>query len=99
MLEDIKNDWLAELAFANKRETPKGGWRNSRVDLPTLIAGLTTHTVGAKDGTCFLQGSCVDANRAAKAIDRLYIVGIDVDNGTPSAELDRLAQERGLFCI
>ncbi|KAA0578950.1 hypothetical protein FZ983_16595 [Azospirillum sp. B21] len=99
MLTGIPDNWSATLAFGSRSEAPKGAWKNYSFDLPKLIDGLTTHGVGEKDGKCFLQGSCVEGNRNAKAMDRLYIVGIDVDNGTPSAELDRLVKDRGLFCI
>ncbi|KAA0677286.1 hypothetical protein [Roseomonas genomospecies 6] len=32
-------------------------------------------------------------------MSRLFIVGIDVDNGMPGAEIDRIISERGLFAI
>ncbi|WP_146214617.1 hypothetical protein [Azospirillum thermophilum] len=32
-------------------------------------------------------------------MERLFIVGIDVDNGMASKELDRIVRERGVFCI
>lgn len=32
-------------------------------------------------------------------MEELFIVGIDVDNGMPSTEIDQIIQDRGLFCI
>ncbi len=98
-LYEIAADWSATLAFGTKRDMPKGGWKNTKIDLPMLIDGLTTHVVGPKDGRCFLQGACVEGTRTAKAMEHLFIVGIDVDNGLSSAELDRIVKDRGVFCI
>lgn len=32
-------------------------------------------------------------------MEHLFIIGVDVDNGTPSVEIDEIIRKRGLFCI
>jgi hypothetical protein len=64
-----------------------------------LINGLTQHNIGPKDGLCFLQGDAKGGVRNARAMENLFIVGIDVDNGMPSQEIDEIVRSRGLFAI
>lgn len=98
-LHAIPPDWSAVLATGNSKSAKPGEWRNKTFSFDGLVSGLTQHNIGPKDGPCFLQGKAVGGVRLARAIERLSIVGIDVDNGMPSSEIDEVIRERGLFCI
>jgi len=99
LLHPIPAGWTGTFARGPHKEAKKGDWKNGDFDLASLISALTTHTVGPKDGRCFLQGRCAGGHRQARAMEELYVIGIDVDNGMPSTEIDRIIKERGLFAI
>jgi glutaredoxin len=96
---EIPANWQATLANGANKSSKPGDWKNRPVDLDSLKHTLTHHVIGPKDGSCFLQGNAVDGVRQAKAMERLFIVGIDVDNGMPSEEIDEIVRGKGLFCI
>lgn len=98
-LHPIPNDWRAKLSYGANKEAKKGEWKSHEITLSALEQGLTTHVVGSKDGRCFLQGTCAGGHRIARAMEALYIIGIDVDNGMPSDEIDRIIRDRGLYAI
>lgn len=98
-LQPIPADWQATLALSNGKSSREGEWKNKAFSLDAVIRSLTQHNIGPKDGACFLQGSARDGVRKATAMERLYIIGVDVDNGMPSAEIDEIIRDRGLFCI
>lgn len=90
-------EWSAKLAFGSGADEKK--WKNKEVDLTALIGGLTAHMEGDKDGRAFLQGACVDGSRVAKAMSEISIIGVDIDNGLPSEDIDALIAAKGLFAI
>jgi len=98
-LSEIPANWQATLATGNNKSSKDGEWVNKDFDLNRLVAVLTKHNIGPKDGPCFLQGKATGGTRLTKAMSALHIIGIDVDNGMPSSEIDEIVQERGLFCI
>jgi hypothetical protein len=98
-LHDIPADWQAPLAYGSNKSAKPGEWKNRSYTLDSLIRALTQHNIGPKDGPCFLQGYAKGGTRQAKAMERLSVIGIDVDNGMPSTEIDEIVRDRGLFCI
>jgi hypothetical protein len=98
-LTDIPPDWKATLAKGSNKSAKPGEWKNRDYTLSELVQGLTQHTIGPKDGACFLQGQAKGGVRNARAMEKLFVVGIDVDNGMPSTEIDQIVRERGVFCI
>ena len=99
ILFDIPADWQAILAVGNNKAAKAGEWKNKKFGLDDLVRGLTQHTIGPKDGPCFLQGNATGGHRQARAMEFLYVIGIDVDNGMPSREIDEIVRARGLFAI
>jgi hypothetical protein len=98
-LTPIPADWQASLACGNNKSARPGEWKNKPFTLQGMIRGLTDHTIGPKDGPCFLQGMATGGVRHMRSMERLYVVGIDVDNGMPSTEIDAIIRQRGLWCI
>lgn len=98
-LKEIPAEWQGTLAAGNNKSSKPGEWVNKQFNLDRLIGVLTQHTIGPKDGPCFLQGKATGGTRQSKAMESLYIIGIDVDNGMPSSEIDEIIRDRGLFCI
>ena len=77
----------------------KQTWTPRKMNLAGLITGSTVHKEGDKDGLAFLQGSNFGGARAAVSMDKLFIIGVDIDDGTPTTELDEKIAATGLFCI
>ena len=74
-------------------------WPGRRMTWAQLVNTLSSHKVGPKEGTAFLQGSAIDNARKAKAIDSLYIMGLDVDSGVNLQwAIDRM-KELGLSSV
>lgn len=76
-------------------------WRpdDQTPDVATLFMRLSDHREGKKDGPAFVTGDMVKGRRLKTAIKALYAVGLDIDNGTPSEEVDAKLIELGCAAI
>src|SRR3546814_2541536 len=57
------------------------------------------HVPGAKDGRAFTQGACLKKTRAAKEMDAMYMVGVDLDSGQSLEEVKAKIESKGLECV
>jgi hypothetical protein len=69
------------LVLSTGRSRKDMRWVPRAMTFQNLLGLLVEHKEGTKDGNSFLQGSCIDNQRKANAIDALYVVGLDVDCG------------------
>ena len=72
-------DLQLKLGFGKSRDDKR--WPARNMTFANLLTGLKVHKEGEKNGPAFLQGSAIGNERKAKAMDALYIVGLDVDSG------------------
>lgn len=70
-------------------------WRPDKntPDVATLFMRLADHREGRKDGPAFITGEIVPGRRTANAMKALYAVGLDIDDGTPSEQIDKALAE------
>lgn len=83
---------------ANKESA---NWRpdDKTPDVATLFLRLSEHREGKKDGLSFVTGDMVKGRRLKTAIKALYCAGLDIDNGTSSAQIDKSLIELGCAAI
>ena len=80
-------------------KTRPGKWKNWDTRFGDVVAQLSKHTPGKKDGPCILQGEVIDGERRAKAIRANYMIGLDLDTGEDAATIDARIRELGLFAV
>jgi len=85
------------LGRGNGRHEKK--WRVKDMTFHELIVGFSHHPIGDKDGDSILQGSLIGKERRAPAIDKLYLMGQDVDCGIHPETFVKRVQELDLTCI
>src|SRR5450759_2173414 len=74
-------------------------WINRPDTVSNLIAILSDHKAGKKDGLSMLQGECIDGLRQAKSIKQLDIVSIDCDCGDDMDLISHRIEQLGLFAV
>ncbi len=80
-------------------KTMPGRWKSWKTTVHGLLAVLTRHTPGEKDGNCFLQGGVIDGERRSNAIPHLDLLVLDLDTGENLEEIRARVQELGLFAV
>ncbi|SFJ23123.1 hypothetical protein [Albimonas pacifica] len=71
-----------------------GPWGSWAVDL------FTQHPEDAeKEGTCFVLGESVDGARMAKAMKKMYAIGLDIDSGARLTDVLAKLEELGLIAF
>lgn len=90
-------DTKLELAFGKNAQEKI--WRSSDATWASLIHTMSKHQVGQKDGSAFIQGTAIGGERKVPAIDKLYVMGLDVDSGIfPQVVIEKL-KKLGLTSI
>lgn len=74
-------------------------WDEKTMPLGRLVATLTNHKVGSKDGACFITGKPLGGKRTRNTIERMHIMGLDIDTGAPLASTIARIQELNLLAI
>lgn len=74
-------------------------WRNIDMQLGALVAKLSEHKVGPKDGPALLQGAVIEGERKAQAISHLDLVILDMDTGEDIDRVIASLKELGLFAV
>ncbi len=74
-------------------------WPARQMTWAQLVSTLSSHKVGTKEGTAFLQGSAIDHMRKSTAIDALYIMGLDIDSGIHFDWAVNRVKELGLSAV
>jgi Family of unknown function (DUF5906) len=88
-----------QIGFGTSANQKPGTWRNVKTTVGGMVDKLSKHEEGQKDGACFLQGSVIDGERRANAIEFLDFIGIDVDGGQSRQAIEDRIRELGLFAI
>jgi hypothetical protein len=95
----------------DRRNTQDGEWNPVTLTWAQWIAGgpgsknsqpwgFSRHPENkSKAGACIVLGSSIDKARKAKAMDSMYAMGIDVDNGANLDHVLARIEEQGLFCL
>lgn len=84
------------LSFGQRRTTASGKWKAKTVSFAQFASQLEQHRDGEKDGPCFLQGEAAGGSRKASAMIANYVLGVDIDNGTPIEEVTATIAAAGL---
>src|SRR4051812_45656599 len=63
-------------------------WMPQTLPLPGLIHQLTKHDIGKKDGLAIVFGDMARGRRQKKAVRACTAIGLDIDSGTPSVQID-----------
>ena len=99
VISDAILDREVTVAIGSKAEA-KDGWTNRKGSVFKLIQGnFTKHAVGAKNGTCMLQGETSGGRRLANAMVALDFLFIDIDNGMSRDDICGRLMDAGLFAI
>lgn len=86
-------------AMASSAKRGEGAWKNIEGTVGQFIEMLTLHQEGKKDGQCFLQGELAGSGRSAKSLIKNYFIGLDLDTGETSEEIDERLAETGLAYV
>lgn len=91
-------DLPLKLGFGSSREQKR--WPAKAMVFANLLTGLSVHKEGKKNGPAFLQGSAIQNERKASAMEALYVVGLDVDSGVQlDWAINRIQNELKLTAI
>lgn len=93
----LDRDNVLDLSQGNGRDSK--AWRPWKPTVHELIDKCTHHIMGSKDGPAFLQCALATQERVSRVAQTISIIGFDVDDGTPSEQLDTIIKQRGLFAI
>lgn len=88
-----------EMVVSLGKDTFSKNWKPTRMPIGMLVAMFCQHKVGAKDGPGVVLGDQVPGPRVKTAIKALYAIGLDLDDGVPSAEVDRALKDLGHLAI
>ena len=88
-----------ELTIAFGRDQRTESWPNKTIPIGTFVNMLSMHKAGAKDGACFITGETVDKKRKRNSIKQMFVLGLDVDNGTSLETTMKKLRSRGQFAI
>lgn len=75
------------IAFARNAMEKK--WPDKELRLGAFIVSTVKHSEGSKDGQCFITGQAIGAKRASTSIARMFMMGLDIDDGTDLAATAR----------
>ncbi|GAB7553336.1 hypothetical protein NRB_28420 [Novosphingobium sp. 11B] len=92
-------DHKITLSFGQRRTTASGKWKATTGSFAVFASQLEQHTVGEKDGRCFLQGEAAGGSRKASAMIANYVLGVDIDDGTPIEEVTATIAASGLEAV
>jgi len=95
----LRDSVLSETVLIGQAKGAKSRWKNVSYSLGQLLAALSFHPVGKKDGTAILQGSLTGSARVTDAIDSLELMSFDVDNGTPYDDVMARLIDVGLLSV
>lgn len=60
---------------------------------------LTKHTIGKKNGSCFVTGDVIEGKRSKNSMRGMYALGIDVDSGASMDDAFEVVRGLGLFAV
>lgn len=88
-----------ELSIGKKRSTDF--WKITKSTYGEFIGSLSSHSVGHKDGSCFMQGTLVknNAKRTRPSVRDINIMALDIDHGAPIEEILQRIWEEELFAV
>lgn len=64
-------------------------WKPKEMPLGALVAMFCQHKEGPKEGPGMVLGEQVPGQRVKSAVKAMYAVGLDLDDGVPSAAVDK----------
>lgn len=93
------SDVVVRLSTGRNRQEFQGKWKTDPAVFGQFAEFIQKHSVGTKDGTCFLQGECAGGARKAAAMIANYVLGVDLDSGAPLEQVIDTIQRNGLEAI
>lgn len=85
------------VSSAPNRESKR--WKPKAMSVGELVAKFCEHQVGEKDGPAVVLADLVPGPRVKNAVKAIFAVGIDLDDGVPSAEVDKALLKLGCLAI
>ncbi|OAI44315.1 hypothetical protein AYO42_00785 [Rhizomicrobium sp. SCGC AG-212-E05] len=74
-------------------------WQPQTIPMAGLVHQFTKHQVGPKDGVAAVFADMAPGQRVKKAVKSCTAIGLDIDNGVPSAVLDKAIAKLGCLAI
>lgn len=74
-------------------------WKTKDIAVGELIAVMSKHRVGKKDGAAIVLGELAGGRRVKSAVKAAYGIGLDIDVGMSGAELDELLTKFGRLAV
>ena len=74
-------------------------WKTQTITIADLIAVMSAHTPGKKDGPAMVLGELAGGRRVKSAVKAVYGIGLDVDVGMPGEEIDALLEKFGHLAV
>lgn len=74
-------------------------WKPTAMPRGQFVAMLCQHREGTKDGMAFVCGDQVPGRRLKTAVKSLHAVGLDLDNGTPFAQIETALKKLGALAV
>lgn len=91
-------DLQMKLGFGRSRDDKR--WPGKAIPFSAVLGLLTKHEVGDKDGKAFIQGTAIGNERKAKAMEGMWIAGLDLDSGIfPKPIAEKIQNDLGLTAI
>lgn len=87
------------LMQGRRRDEGQGKWKEIKSLYGQFSDFLREHKEGPKDGPCFLQGRSIGGTRKAAAMERNFILGVDLDSGAPLGDVIDTIQRHGLEAV
>lgn len=90
----------AEMTISLGRNVKDTHWKPKTMPVGQFVAIMSTHPVSPKkDGAAFVMAAIAGENRTKTAVKACYGVGLDIDVGTPGAEIDAALKKLGCLAI
>jgi hypothetical protein len=77
------SDLRVALSTGRRRDETQGKWKETTSTFEVFADFLMTHTVGQKDGPCYLQGTAAGGVRKSSAMTANTVLCVDLDSGEP----------------
>jgi hypothetical protein len=74
-------------------------WRLQQMAIRIFVDLITGHRIGKKDGPAFVLADLNEGRRLKTAVNAVYGIGIDIDNGFPSEKIDETITALGCLAI
>jgi hypothetical protein len=88
-----------EFTFSFGAHAESKKWKTATMSLGEFIAKLCRHVEGEKDGPAFVLAKMVAGQRLKTSVIMLTAIGIDIDTGMSTEEVDAAIKKLGFLAV